>query len=279
MTREDAWSDEEIEAIVATYHQMLIAELGQQRYNKAEMNRQLAELLPKRSIKSIEFKHCNISAILRDADCPYVTGYKPRSNYQASMIESVETHLLRSEIFNRAALSAADCPAIETTPDTLEDLVVDPPDTRRLPQDEPQRCHIAKRDYLAREARNRELGYAGECFVMAFERQRLIASGQDKLANAVEHIAETQGDGAGFDIRSFSDDGSERLIEVKTTAFAMECAFFISPNELNCSRENAENYYLYRLFNFRQRPQMFCLAGDLHEQLWLEPDSYRAGVQ
>ncbi|MDL4863121.1 DUF3883 domain-containing protein, partial [Halomonas elongata] len=139
--------------------------------------------------------------------------------------------------------------------------------------------YVVKRDYLAREARNRDLGHAGESFVLAYERQRLIAEGERQLAALVEHVAETQGDGAGFDIRSFSADGSEQLIEVKTTAFAKECAFFISPNELNCSRDNAANYHLYRLFDFRKRPQMFCLQGDLHDQLWLEPDNYRAGVR
>ncbi|GED22900.1 DUF3883 domain-containing protein [Halomonas halmophila] len=278
MPREDAWSAEEIAAIVDTYHQMLIAELGQQRYNKAALNRQLAERLPKRSRSSIEFKHCNISAILRDADCPYVAGYKPRSNYQASLVDCVEQRLLRSDQFDRAAQQAADLPAIESSPETFNNIIVEPPNTSPQVQESPG-SYIAKRDYLAREARNRDLGHAGECFVMAYERQRLMALGENKLAGAVEHVAATQGDGAGFDIRSFSDDGSERWIEVKTTAFAMESAFFISPNELRCSRDHAAQYHLYRLFNFRKQPRMFCLTGDLNKKLWLEPDSYRAGVK
>lgn len=278
MPREDSWSIDEIEAIVETYRQMLIAELSQQRYNKAALNRQLAERLPKRSPGSIEFKHCNISAILRDADCPYVPGYKPRSNYQAILADSVEKYLLCSEMFDRAALSAAERPAIETSPETLDGLVVEPPTTSPKVHEQPG-SYVVKRDYLAREARNHDLGYAGECFVLAYERQRLIRQGVSRLAEAVEHVAETQGDGAGFDIRSFSADGSERLIEVKTTAFAKECAFFISPNELNFSRDNAANYHLYRLFDFRKQPRMFCLQGDLHDQLWLAPDSYRAGVR
>ncbi|MFM9270266.1 DUF3883 domain-containing protein [Halomonas elongata] len=278
MPREDSWSVDEIEAIVETYRQMLIAELSQQRYNKAALNRQLAERLPKRSPGSIEFKHCNISAILRDANCPYVPGYKPRSNYQATLADSVEKFLLCSEMFDRAALSAAERPAIETSPETLDGLVVEPPTTSPQVHERPG-SYVVKRDYLAREARNHDLGHAGECFVLAYERQRLISQGASRLAEAVEHVAVTQGDGSGFDIRSFSADGSERLIEVKTTAFAKECAFFISPNELTCSRDNAANYHLYRLFDFRKQPRMFCLQGDLHNQLWLEPDSYRAGVR
>ncbi|WP_280562474.1 DUF3883 domain-containing protein [Chromohalobacter sp. 48-RD10] len=278
MPREDSWSVDEIEAIVDTYHRMLIAELSHQRYNKAALNRQLVEQLPKRSRASIEFKHCNISAVLRDAGCPYVAGYKPRSNYQAILAECVEKRLLRSEIVDRAALSAAERPVIDNTPETLEGVVVDPPQTTPQLQESPG-SYVVKRDYLAREARNRELGHAGECFVLAYERQRLIAEGAQKLAEAVEHVAATQGDGMGFDVRSFSSDGSERMIEVKTTAFAKECAFFLSLNELDCSGKNAAHYHLYRLFNFRDRPKMFCLQGNLRDHLWLEPDSYRAGVR
>lgn len=278
MPREDSWSVEEIEAIVDTYHKMLIAELSQQHYNKAALNRQLAERLPKRTPSSIEFKHCNISAVLRDADCPYVAGYKPRSNYQSTLVKSVEQRLLCSEIFDRAALLATERPVIDTSPETLDDIIVEPPSTSPQVQEVPGN-YVVKRDYLAREARNRDLGHAGESFVLAYERQRLIAEGERQLAALVEHVAETQGDGAGFDIRSFSADGSERLIEVKTTAFAKECAFFISPNELNCSRDNAANYHLYRLFDFRKRPQMFCLQGNLRDHLWLEPDNYRASVR
>jgi hypothetical protein len=42
--------------------------------------------------------------------------------------------------------------------------------------------------------------------------------GRDDLAQKVEWVAVTIGEGLGFDVLSFdADDGSERLIEVKTT--------------------------------------------------------------
>ena len=97
--------------------------------------------------------------------------------------------------------------------------------------------------------------------------------------NGVESVRCDRGDGLGFDIHSFEPDGRDRLIEVKTTAFAKESAFFITPNELECSRSHSDHYHLFRLFNFRKGPKFFCLKGDLQEQLWLEPDSYRAGVR
>ncbi|ATH79473.1 hypothetical protein CLM76_05900 [Vreelandella venusta] len=264
---------------------MLVAELSGQSYNKRALNRTLMTQLDGRSAGAIEFKHCNISAVLRDANCPYVDGYKPRSNYQQSLVDVVEELLLGNELVDRAARLAADLPVVDTVGIVDERIIVEPPRTTP-PQQGVREFHAdysvrppQKRDYLARETRNRELGLAGEHLVMRFEQHRLLQAGLDKLAERVEHVAVTQGDGLGFDIRSFEPDGRDRLIEVKTTAFAKECAFFITPNELNCSRAHSEHYHLFRLFNFRKGPKLFFLKGDLHEQLWLEPDSYRAGVR
>lgn len=285
MSRVTPWSTIEVEAIVATYRQMLVAELSGQHYHKTAFNQALMTRLNGRSRSAIEFKHCNISAVLRDADCPYVDGYKPRSNYQQSLVEVVERLLLESELFDRAARSAADRPVVEVTNNVDERILVNPPNT--LPPERTVReshapytvCPPQKRDYLVRETRNRELGLAGEHLAMRFEQYRLIQAGQEKLAERLEHVAITKGDGLGFDIHSFETDGRDRLIEVKTTAFAKETAFFITPNELECSRRNSGHYHLFRLFNFRKGPKLFCLKGDLWQQLWLEPDSYRAGVR
>jgi len=278
------WSVIEVEATVATYRQMLVAELSGQRYNKSQLNQALMERLQDRSRSSIEYKHRNISAVLRDADCPYVNGYKPLSNYQGMLVEAVESVLLDSELFDRAARSAAERPAVDSAEPANDTIVVTPPEPSRPRHEISEKPATYdrrpfKRDYLAREAQNRELGLAGERLVVSYEQNRLIQAGYAKLADKVEHIAETKGDGAGFDVLSFEADGRERWIEVKTTAFAIESAFFISPNELACSRSHADRYHLFRLFDFRQRPRMFCLQGDLHNHLWLEPNSYRAGIR
>src|SRR5690348_12833899 len=83
---------------------------------------------------------------------------------------------------------------------------------------------------------------------------------------------------AGYDILSFEKDGRERFIEVKTTAYISETPFYVSRNELSFSTEQAERFRLYRLFNFRKRPQMFALAGALDASCRLDPVSYRAEV-
>lgn len=71
-------------------------------------------------------------------------------------------------------------------------------------------------NYIEREARNRSLGYAGELFVLNFERARLIHLGEENLAARIEHISKIRGDHEGYDVLSFEKSGVERLIEVKT---------------------------------------------------------------
>jgi hypothetical protein len=130
------------------------------------------------------------------------------------------------------------------------------------------------RNYLEIEARNRSLGLAGEELVFRFERERLRLAGEHNLADQVEHVARTQGDGLGYDIRSFEVDGRDRLIEVKTTRFGALTPFFASRSEVEFSEERRDDYQLYRLFSFRAEPRLFTLAGSLRSSCQLEPFSY-----
>lgn len=128
------------------------------------------------------------------------------------------------------------------------------------------------------EARNRALGLAGEELVLSFERERLDRAGKGAYAGQVEHVSRTRGDGAGFDILSFETDGRERFIEVKTTAFAKSSPFYISRNEVAFSDEHADRYRLYRLFEFRDAPRMFEVAGSMKQRLVLNPVTYQAVI-
>ena len=58
------WSDLENDAIVADYMAMLSDDLSGQPYSKAEHNRALQQLIG-RGRGSIEYKHQNISAVLK----------------------------------------------------------------------------------------------------------------------------------------------------------------------------------------------------------------------
>ena len=71
---------------------------------------------------------------------------------------------------------------------------------------------------MALESANRSLGLSGEKFAVQFEKARLIHAGKGALADCVSHVSVHEGDGLGYDIRSFEVTGEDRLIEVKTTS-------------------------------------------------------------
>lgn len=273
------WGRDEVEIIVSDYLRMLLSELAGQPYNKAAHRRQLQTLLPGRSESSIEFKHANISAVMLELGYPYIRGYQPRSNFQRStLVDVVQSQVLRQRELDDVALSAVERPAAP----------VDYVDFARVVSKAPQREIVVreaspaylrapvKRDYFAREAQNRSLGQAGEVFALDFERWRLVQLGAGQLAEKVKHAAADEGDGLGYDIRSFEPDGRERFIEVKTTAFGERTPFFVSANEARFARDHADRFHLYRLFEFRATPRMFELAGPIEQHCMLDPVSYRA---
>ena len=87
----EAWTDLEIDLIVADYFAMLVEELTGRAFSKAERNRALQGLLtdPPRSRGSIEFKHQNISAVLLGLGQPWINGYKPDANFQNALVDGV----------------------------------------------------------------------------------------------------------------------------------------------------------------------------------------------
>lgn len=276
-----AWTRREVEAVVGIYLHMLRMQLMGQTPNKAEHNRQLQAMLPARSKASIEYKHCNISAVLVELGVPPLVGYKPLFNYQQLLMVVVSESIGKDSRLDEAALRQVETPAEAPLLDSFERFVVAPPEGQRLSTYDRAEVHDRKlvmRDYLQREARNRSLGSAGEELVMRYEAQRLHDAGSRTLADRIEHVSKTKGDGAGFDILSFETDGRERFIEVKTTAYIAETPFYVSGNELSFSTEEAAKYHLYRLFDFRKRPRMFMLDGALDANCRLDPVSYRAEV-
>ena len=275
------WSDSEVEAAVADYFRMLHLELSGQKYNKTQHRLALMEQLNNRSEGSVELKHQNISAVLIEMGIPYIDGYKPRFNYQRTLLPAAVTDYLKNHP-ELQALFAEDSEAAPLIP-TVEDflaLLEEPPAPSRQKAPsvaEPRPMYNPSGgNYLEREARNQLLGEVGEQFVVNFERARLIHVGKDTLADRIEQVSMTVGPSAGFDIRSFEEDGSDRFIEAKTTKYGKNTPFFVTPNELRFSQENSSRYFLYRMFRFRETPRLFVLHGQLDERCILEPSEYKA---
>lgn len=277
----DDWSRAEVEATVAAYFQMLDQELHGVPYNKSDARRRLLETLNGRSEGAVERKHQNISAILIELGFPPIHGYKPLSNYQRLLYDVVRERLLHAPTLGAAVRARAEQPIIEApiAIDVLRRLVErpDPPHSRSGTStiaDRPRPRPIV--NYLEVEARNRLLGLAGEEFTLRFEGERLWRAGQKRLAEKIEHVSRTRGDAEGYDALSFEESGRERLIEVKTTTFGPHTPFFVTRNEVDVSHERAEQYYVYRLFDFRHDPKLFVVPGDIASSYSLEATQFAA---
>jgi hypothetical protein len=110
------------------------------------------------------------------------------------------------------------------------------------------------------------IGRAGEEFVVRMEIARLIDLGVPDAKSKVEWTAKDLGDGYGYDIKSIEDlDGTPRYLEVKTTTGGINEPFFISPNEVRFSSENAPNYHLVRIFGYTTRDlqTFYTIDGDI----------------
>ena len=273
------WTPQELAATVAAYLRKLTMELTGQAYNKSEHRRALHLLLPGRSEGAIEFKHGNITAVMIELGYPYVRGYQPRKHFQRqALFAEVTRQIAARPQLEDAASKAVELPAELPLMERFDGVRVEPPrlELRAREQDEYRPSALSQRDYLAREARNQSLGRAGEEFVVLYERWRLIQSGHERLADRIEHTANERGDGAGYDVLSFEEDGRERFIEVKTTAYAKNTPFFISDGELSFANSHELEFRLYRVFGFRRLPRLFELRGRPDGQCRLDPITFRA---
>lgn len=291
MQRAD-WTDAENDAVVADYFAMLADDLAGRAYNKAARNRALQTRIA-RSHGSIEFKHRNVSGVLKGLGEAWVTGYLPAFNFQDSLTDAVARWLTAhpgwmswpAAEMGTARVAEAFSPLTDapSPPRDPAPLWIGPPPAQRNapPPDElAQMTVIARRfDVAARDERNRALGRAGEARVLAHERESLSDAGRTDLARRVRWIADEDGDGAGYDIASFQPDGRARLIEVKTTNGWERTPFHISRNELAVAEARRDEWCLVRLWNFARAPRAFEIRPPLDAHVALTPMSFQASLR
>jgi hypothetical protein len=267
------WTGPEVDLIVSDYFAMLTDEMQGRPYVKARHNAALQSRIA-RSRTSIEYKYCNVSAVLEELGQPIIRGYLPRSNYQASLVLGVQRHLESAPSLEDHIL--ADTRAFLETPQIFIDPAPDlshPKIPPKLP--EMQRL-LHKFDPAKRDERNRRLGAYGEEAVYKSERGRLTQLGRDDLARRVRWVSKEDGDGAGYDILSFDDLGRERFLEVKTTLGSRKTPFFITRNEKEFSDEAGDRFRIYRLHDAAKSPRAFLLAPPLEHTANLTPQVWRA---
>ncbi len=275
------WSQQEVDATVAAYFDMLLMEARQDKYSKAERNAALRQILNGRTKASVELKHQNVSAVLHEMDMPFIPGYKPRGNSQLLLRKAVQKFVLdHSDLISLVvdAMEDTKSPADKQFTGVIVDapsievvaLINQPGPRVRLPR---------KVDFAGRDESNRKLGRAGEQWALAFEHQRLVDTGLAELLAQVDWVSDRLGDGAGYDILSYDSKEQPRYIEVKTTNGGHKTAFVISRNELDFSQECGDAFHLYRIFQFRESPLLYMLRGDVSKKLHLEPIDYRASFR
>jgi hypothetical protein len=276
------WSKREVRLAVESYFDMLCSELSGLPINKTASRKALLPKLSGRSNGSVEFKNCNISAALLEMGYPSISGYKPRWNYQRSLLrEAIDDFIVANPDTLTVFKKSAETSPPSILPDNILSIVdASPPPMiphYRSVSERPYTPRIQTANYLEMESRKRSIGLAGEELVLNYERQRLINSGKHKLADKIEHISVNQGDGAGFDIKSYDHMGRELFIEVKTTKYRKEAPFFISSNEVEFAKSHASRYSLYRVYQYSKNPRLFMLPGDITKNCNLSVTQYRAG--
>jgi hypothetical protein len=265
------WQDDELDLIVADYFAMLNAEIAGRPYVKSHHSRKLMAQIG-RSHFSVELKHGNISAVLEALGLPWIKGYRPMANYQKAIFPAIERYLTRHP---EVLTPVATAPVV---PVSSDQVFVEAPTVVEMkkPTNQALRRLVRKYDPAVRDERNRKLGRAGEEFVVGVERERLRVAERSDLAGSVRWVAEEDGDGAGYDVRSYEVSGEERLLEVKTTNGSARTPFFLTRNEWRVAEERPGEWRIYRVHLFATERRIFSIAPPLGDSLQLRAEMWRA---
>jgi hypothetical protein len=125
-----------------------------------------------------------------------------------------------------------------------------------------------------------ENGKLGEQFVLDYERKRLRKLDREDLAGRVEWTSRLSV-GEGYDIRSFEKDGTDRLIEVKTTESTGR-TFVITSQEWATAARLGSRYWIYRVTGIRGTPKLIFLQDpvklEIEERLKRSADRWKVTI-
>lgn len=270
------WSKSEIDIIIADYFSMLFDEIAGKPINKTKHRKQILPLLNGRSDGSIEFKHCNISAVLIKLGQPYIKGYQPRYNFQRILLDRVQEFLDNKEKIILPQFESFANQTIDAIPlPKFDKWIEDKPLISTF--EEPSEIYFKanKTNFLEKEQRNRSIGDSGEELIIKYEKWRLNNEGKSNLADKIEWVSKEKGDGLGYDILSKNKNGTDRYIEVKSTRLRKETPIFFSKTEYEFSKIKTDQYWLYRVFNIQSSPKMFLANGRFDDFCTIEPVSFK----
>lgn len=92
------WSDEELEACIEEYADVVRRGGTQRHIGKDVFLNRARKKVVGRTEASIQFRMCNISTVLRDNGKDYVQGWEPMANVGAAMVPRIEALLKKHQI-------------------------------------------------------------------------------------------------------------------------------------------------------------------------------------
>ena len=127
----------------------------------------------------------------------------------------------------------------------------------KIPKKKPAKITDFKSELEARIRRAKEkerIGLLGEQLIYENEKAKLKDARRSDLANKVRLVS-SSGEDSGFDILSFSPEGNELHIEVKTTTRSQigDDGFWVTENE-KARAEKDINWVIYRVWNIDITP-------------------------
>lgn len=145
--------------------------------------------------------------------------------------------------------------------------------------DDEEPASSGKGDYERQNKKRKELGDRGEYVVMQYEIENLRKNG---IRKKPKHVA-LEDDALGYDILSYSADGSKKYLEVKATnSNPKDFNFFLSANELTSAFKYGQAFHLYIVFKpHSARPKIFDIGNPFIEdgKVKLMPVNYRIHLQ
>ncbi len=135
---------------------------------------------------------------------------------------------------------------------------------------------ISEEQFKAIQKTREQIGLAGETWVVNYEVNALESNGLLDLSREVKRISNVN-IAAGYDVLSFELVGTEKYIEVKTTALS-KAEFFLSANELDVAKEYKNRYWIYflsEIFGDTKLHKIQNPANEIGKTISLTPTNFR----
>jgi hypothetical protein len=143
-----------------------------------------------------------------------------------------------------------------------------------------QKDNVKKIDFINKAKRDQLVGLKGEELVVIYEKAVLLNCGREDLSDRVKWVSK-ESDADGYDVLSFTSNGELKYIEVKTTTINDDkVPFIITKNELETSKQLADNYFVYRVYDLNsENPKFYTVNGSIEDNFDLEAVAFKADLK